>query len=374
MYRSNALTHLAIYNVGSFNGIYRNSGLDYVRKKTWERAEKVSKKLDLPIVMVNSNIHKAFPQNHLFTHTYTDVFAIYALQKLWRTYYYASAYDYNSFTLKNNLTSGIAYEALLLDCLSLPDLKIYLEGAVGDRTDKIAEIADFPLAQKYLHVCTAKETNCGYCEKCMRTLIAIDALGKLDNFRDSFDIDGYRNNSSRYYRHLCKQHVLENYYYKSAFNLLYPQHKEEFDGYLSEYTLEKQIRKADEQARISNIWRSYTNIFEKSIDKTRLKENIEERFSNMDIKSIAFYGDGELRRFLYSVIKDIDGVEVKYIVEDGKFDWLPFPSYSRIDSELPAVDLMIITDVSGFPAIKIMIERDFSYDCMSAEELIIGKI
>ena len=373
-YKSNALTHLAIYNNGSFNGIYRNSGLDYVRQKTWERAEKVANELSLPIVMVNSNIHKTFPQNHYLTNTYTDIFAVYVLQKLWKTYYYASGYDYSEFKLDNNLNIACAhFDILLCDCFSTSEIRLYSEGASETRNNKILYISDFEPARKNLHVCTAKEINCGHCEKCMRTLMAMDALGKLDDFREAFDIEEYKMNRSRCYNNLCKQYALGDFYAKLTLDMLYDDHKEEFDKYLSEYTLEKQIRRAEEQQKLVNIWRAYTTIFEKRIDKTRLKEELTERFVRQNVKTIAFYGDGELRRFLYSVINEIDDVEVKYIVEDGKFDWLPFPSYKRTDIDLPAVDLMIITDVLAFPAIKRMVERDYSYNTVTAEELITGQ-
>jgi hypothetical protein len=49
-----------------------------------------------------------------------------------------------------------------------------------DRFEKTVYIADSALALRHLHVCwkggTAK--NCGRCEKCLRTLVALELLGK----------------------------------------------------------------------------------------------------------------------------------------------------------------------------------------------------
>lgn len=53
------------------------------------------------------------------------------------------------------------------------------------RADKLAAIADNPLVQQHLRVCTEnrRETgNCGYCEKCLRTMISLELAGQLEDF------------------------------------------------------------------------------------------------------------------------------------------------------------------------------------------------
>ncbi len=55
-------------------------------------------------------------------------------------------------------------------------------GASHDRFEKIAFLAGYPLALETLHVCWEErsEGNCGRCEKCYRTLLALDVLGVRD--------------------------------------------------------------------------------------------------------------------------------------------------------------------------------------------------
>jgi len=55
-------------------------------------------------------------------------------------------------------------------------------GAGHDRFEKLAFLMRFPLAFETLHVCWEERSagNCGRCEKCLRTLIALDILGALD--------------------------------------------------------------------------------------------------------------------------------------------------------------------------------------------------
>ena len=82
-----------------------------------------------------------------------------------------------------------------------------------------------------MHVCTRLETNCGVCEKCLRTLLAIDAANKLDNFRAVFDIDAYNKNRVNAYLFLFEQFVLRhNELYSATYQILYERYKDFFDS------------------------------------------------------------------------------------------------------------------------------------------------
>lgn len=63
-----------------------------------------------------------------------------------------------------------------------------------------ANIAGWDIAQKHLNVCIVPENgvhNCSCCSKCMRTLMPLEAMGKLDEFSEVFDLDVYRKNSHK---------------------------------------------------------------------------------------------------------------------------------------------------------------------------------
>ena len=54
------------------------------------------------------------------------------------------------------------------------------------RSDKMRSIADEPLVQQHLRVCWKNRNehlNCCSCEKCVRTMILLESVGKLRNFR-----------------------------------------------------------------------------------------------------------------------------------------------------------------------------------------------
>jgi bacterioferritin-associated ferredoxin len=203
------LTHLCINSVGSFNECYGGpEEREKVKSICIEKSLEVARELDLPIIITNSNFYEVIPQVHLYTHTYSSVFAIYALQKLWKVYFYGSSgYDFSMFSLQDSENISCAhYELLSLDCFSLRNFKIYSEGGEKTRYEKVDFIKDFPLAQKYLHVCTTKPSNCGVCPKCMRTILTLYSMNKLSNFKSVFDVNYFEKNKADYLQWLYRQH------------------------------------------------------------------------------------------------------------------------------------------------------------------------
>lgn len=221
-YKTLNLTHLCINNVGAFNGCYGEYGIEKARRERYQISQRVAKELGLPLIATDSNFQTAFKQNHSHTHTYSSMFAVFCLQKLWGTYFYASSgYDFNFFSLDNHANEDSShYELLSLGCFSTRGLKIYSEGGAYTRLEKTAHIAGFDYARRYLHVCTRKSTNCGKCPKCMRTLLTLDALGRLDDFREVFDVDYYRAHRKDYLLWLYKMHKKKDVMNEPTYRLL----------------------------------------------------------------------------------------------------------------------------------------------------------
>ena len=121
------LTHLAFNNVGSHGEGERAKKLFAERK---ELAKNFCKEYGFVYVEGNSNLHDAIPQNHYLSHTYSSMFSVFALQKMYSVYYYASSgHPYQKFNLTDNELYGCAnYELLSLKALSTHSLLIYSEG------------------------------------------------------------------------------------------------------------------------------------------------------------------------------------------------------------------------------------------------------
>lgn len=227
IYESLELTDVCINNVGAFNECYKDYGEEKVKKERYEVTKKVAKDLKLNLIETDSNFFEEIPQNHLQSHTYLSTFAIYMLQKYWRIYYYASSgHDFSTFSLKDNGFNPCAdYELLSLQCFSTSAVRIYSDGGEKERLEKTAAITDFSYAQKYLHVCLHKSTNCGVCSKCMRTLTALDALDKLDNFDKVFDIEYYKQHKKDYYNWMWLEHKVKDVMNEPTYKLLKKQCK-----------------------------------------------------------------------------------------------------------------------------------------------------
>lgn len=212
-------THLTFFNVGSHGEGERAKRLFAERKR---RAECFCQDYGFELVEVNSNIMDVFPQIHVLTHTFTSMFAVFALQKLYSVYYYASGYPFSAFSLANTYSSDCAYYDLLLTgAFSTDHLRIYSEGGNLSRLEKTRKVVTYPPSYKYLNVCTSTEKNCGRCEKCTRTLLALDVLGALDKYRDVFDIDDYLSHKQYHLKTLYVQYSLHSEYYME----LYPYFK-----------------------------------------------------------------------------------------------------------------------------------------------------
>jgi len=205
---SMCLTHLCFFNTGSHGetGSQEEQQLFEERRK---RSITFCDETGYPFVEVISNIHEIVDRNFGLTHTYRNVSAVLALQKLFSAYYYASAYMAPSFL--EHTDDPAYFEILLLPMLSTQNTNIYSSETSVGRYEKTRLVTEYPLSRKYLNVCNVKNINCGWCNKCLRTMLALESLGKIDEFSEVFDVAEYRNNRSKhlayhYRRYLSGEH------------------------------------------------------------------------------------------------------------------------------------------------------------------------
>jgi bacterioferritin-associated ferredoxin len=211
------ITHLLYNNVGSHGVGKPDSMIEHE-----QIAEAFAKEMGYKLIKTDSNFAEIFEQVYSQIHTFSNCFAVYMLQKLWNVYFYASSgWDFSKFNLKNNDSKDSAYYDLLsLNCFSTQSLRIYSEGGAKTRFEKTKMVIAYPPAGKYLNVCCAQGNNCGICEKCMRTLLTLDALNALDKFKEVFDIDYYHTHKNDYYTWLCVRKMQKDNMLKETFDIL----------------------------------------------------------------------------------------------------------------------------------------------------------
>lgn len=212
------ITHLCFNNVGSHGDGERAQKLYQERIM---QARNFCKDYGFSFVESNSNIMDVIHQDHFLTHTYSSCFAILALQKLYRYYYYASSNLYSNFSvIDNSLKPCGYYELLSLQAFSINNIKIYSEGAALTRFSKTKEVVNYEASYRYLNVCTQQKNNCGHCEKCIRTLLALDALGKLELYTLVFNISDYKRNINKHYAFMFSKCLFGVNAYKEMYSLL----------------------------------------------------------------------------------------------------------------------------------------------------------
>lgn len=200
-FRINSLFFVNCGTHGGYNDTARRLWLDRAALN-----REAADELGLPMYLIDSNFHA-------FTHTIGEqkigYLAIYScalgMQKYVRRYLAASNFSYEEVAefFKNSRDFDIAEysETYMPHLIATERFELVIDGCQYNRGEKMERIADWDIAQKYLNVCVTPINhghNCSNCNKCMWTLIPLEAMGKLDAFKNVFDINVYKENAYRW--------------------------------------------------------------------------------------------------------------------------------------------------------------------------------
>lgn len=191
------ITHLAIFNTCEFGFEDANEANKLFRYE-YSRAAAFARETGLELLYVQSNVTSLLNRygTGLYdTCTLVHAAAILFLEKLYAVYYHSSGYLLDK--LKYTTQSLEHFDFILFDMCSTRNTKIFSTLATQERTERTEYIIDDTLTKKYLHVCIktiddGPVHNCGRCYKCLRTLAAIDILGKLPEYETIFDQSYYK--------------------------------------------------------------------------------------------------------------------------------------------------------------------------------------
>ncbi len=204
------VTHLALFNSGQLGYLNKESDESSFRKAV-EGITSFSKETNLPIVAANSNLNDFYVEAGFKTAASRFVVSTLscplALQKLFGKYIFASSTPIQSFEL--NIKDQSFAEAAYVSLLSTEGTEFVLADSAMTRVEKTEFIRHNPLTPKYLDVCWAVQVassithdrrwlkdktkkNCGWCDKCLRTLFTLELLGEdLSKYSDIFDLRKY---------------------------------------------------------------------------------------------------------------------------------------------------------------------------------------
>lgn len=233
---NNRINTLAFFNAGS-----SMKAADILRTPLVEGRLQIAKafpaEYGFDFIFIETNLHlilnKYLTYSHTENHTYMALFCIYHIQNKIKTYYYSSGYSYAEFTLKrenHNAELGSAhYDLLTLSMASINNIRFYSAGSEANRLEKTKYIISYKPAQKYLNVCVNESQNDSKCFKCIRTLLTLDALNVIDDYRAVFDVDYYKTHRQTYIRRMYLEATFRSNsfykeiipYYKDQLTLLF---------------------------------------------------------------------------------------------------------------------------------------------------------
>lgn len=183
------LTHLLIAN--QFNYYVSEEKTREQFRELVDASKKIVDNYELKLVPLYTNHHEFLFDGFVQEYTLRMCSYAFALQKLFSVYYISSGVPFKEFSFANHDSDG--FDIFNLALMSTDNLSFYSSGGEITRTQKIEYFSDDPYIQKNLKVCNNDEhRNCSVCEKCMRTMLSLEILGKLDSYTSAFDISKYR--------------------------------------------------------------------------------------------------------------------------------------------------------------------------------------
>ncbi|WP_026452212.1 hypothetical protein [Aequorivita capsosiphonis] len=221
------LNYLTLFNAGAY-GNYGGDKAKELFDAMKNRVDTFANQNNLGFAWVDTNLNETFRFPYIQSHTFRNFACVLVLQKLFKTYYYASTFSINDFRLTQSDPSN--YDLLNSKAISTNSLEFHITGLIENRIDKTKVVSSNEISYDNLNVClvtsdyagaslatTAK--NCSKCEKCVRTMVTLDILGKLELYKSVFDLNIYAKNKNKYLAHLLYKKYRANYVFsKDIFN------------------------------------------------------------------------------------------------------------------------------------------------------------
>lgn len=183
------VTHLTHFNVGVFAGFGGREAF----LRSCEASRPFADELGLEFVALDSNLQEAIPERYLDVYSFRNLAGALALQGLLSVYLLSAAIVAENFII--DLHDSCGFDLLNVPCAQTESLAIHLAGMEITRIGKLEALTQWEPSHRWLHPCTAglvNDKNCGGCQKCIRDLVALYALDKLDCYDQMFDIPAFR--------------------------------------------------------------------------------------------------------------------------------------------------------------------------------------
>ena len=191
------ITHLCFFNAGS-NGEYGGEEARELYNKRVDHIKNFCLEYNYPLITVDSNMNELILKKKKKRHTFTTLSCVYALEKLFNSYYFASGLEFDGSHIDESDTAF--YDILNVHCLSNENITFYCSGLEASRMEKVEYISNFEETYNWLNVCVRHDwENCCRCPKCIRTITELESICKLDKYSSVFNLDYYYKNRSKFF-------------------------------------------------------------------------------------------------------------------------------------------------------------------------------
>lgn len=191
--------YFTFLNAGS-HGDFGGSKSQEVFKTRYDKVKLFAQEVDIPLIKIDSNLSDILQLDFQRMHTFRNLSCILILQKLFKRYYYASGYRIDNFNLNKFITSDA--DPFYLSMLSTESTDFFSSMVQMNRVERTELVSKHPSSFGHLDVCTHpmlnKGLNCSECEKCLRTAITLENLGKLKEYHKVFDLQKILKNRDNY--------------------------------------------------------------------------------------------------------------------------------------------------------------------------------
>lgn len=193
-------THLLFHDIGS-HGREQSSVKSQLATERLKKSQASADALNLPLIVVRSNIGEFFPEEYEQSHTLRSASVALALSGKVSSFLYASGVSYGKLEIAG--ARGTAhFDPILLPLIKTEAMECFSIGASSTRVEKTAIVSEYEFSYSRLNVCVSTPENCSKCGKCLRTIFMLDLLGQADKYAAVFDLQIYKKLKSNYIAHV----------------------------------------------------------------------------------------------------------------------------------------------------------------------------
>jgi hypothetical protein len=193
---------LTLFNAGAF-GQYGGEKSVELFEGMKTRVKGFAGKNNMGFVWVDTNLNEIFKMPFEQTSIFRNFACVFLLQKMFKSYFYASSATLKDFKLNKNDTKY--YELLISKALKGNSLNFQISGLTEGRINKTKTISNNEITFDNLNVCLITpdnkdlkdNKNCSKCFKCARTMLTLDIIGELEKYSNVFDLTIFKANKSK---------------------------------------------------------------------------------------------------------------------------------------------------------------------------------